>query len=159
MTTSILSSVNETGNQMVQEELPPQPATRMAATRPAPNSARFQCSRCMHTFEIAADDLTNAKRIHCARCRRSLKLPTSIIQVCLACHTHREYPPETSGRHVRCKQCGSPLSISVLNLQSSRRRRRRSQSPPQESSFLPMLITLCVFMIGMLLCYRIVTTL
>ena len=153
------SSCTETERTVVSD-----PATEPVSSysrRRATAKIRFQCSRCLKTIEI--DSIPPGGRLRCNQCSRSLRIPKIVRQVCPHCGCHGEYSPDASGNRIRCQQCGMriliPVQVAKSRKKHHRRHARSKRSIPHETSLLPLFVSLCVSLIGVILCYRVLSNL
>ncbi len=137
-------------------ELPP--PTR-AQPKPNRTCAKLQCRRCLHTMDVPTERLRSIVR--CPKCHSSLRTPKSIRQACPYCGACSDFGADASGRRVKCRKCGVPLQIPVQVARPKRRkhRRRSSRRTRPEASLIPLIISLGVSIIGLVLCFRLLSNL
>ncbi len=144
-----------------QTELP-QPVVAIAELPPPTRAlpklnctfAKLQCKRCLHTMEVPTERMRTFVR--CSKCHTSLRTPKSIRQACPYCGTCSDFGADASGRRVKCRKCGVRLQIPVQVARPKRRRRRHrsSRHTRPDASLIPLIVSLGVFIIGLVLCFR-----
>ena len=119
--------------------------------------AKVQCSRCLNTMEIPTELFR--RYLRCDRCHRNLRAPRVIRHGCAHCGCFGEFSPDTSGRRVNCPECSMRILMPIQIAHPKRRRRRSPHRPRRDSSALPLVISLGISMLGLILCFRLLSNL
>ena len=140
----------------------PQPVVAIAELPPPTRAlpklnctfAKLQCRRCLHTMDVPTERMRTIVR--CSKCHTNLRTPKSIRQACPYCGACSDFGADASGRRVKCRKCGVRLQIPVQVARPKRRRRRHrtSRHTRPDASLIPLIISLGVFIIGLVLCFR-----
>lgn len=126
------------------------------------DQCKVQCGRCFNMMEIAPERVRSHMR--CTQCHRSLRLGKVIRHLCTRCGMPVEFSVGASGRHVSCPKCATRqrLAVQVAQLRHRRRRRRGVQRGVRRvnasSGLISLTVALGATILGLMLCFRLLTS-
>ncbi len=126
----------------------------LPSSPPITTTIKFQCVRCLHSIELPSNHVGST--IRCGKCHRRLRLPKSFRCKCPHCGRISSYDRKQSGQSTPCLQCGKRISIPIQTLSSKRRRRKHHLRV--SSSILPLFFSVIMLIVGILMCFRLLSS-